>query len=382
MKFGDKLTQLRKRNGLSQEELGEKLNVTRQTVSKWELGQSKPDTDKLMEISKLLNVDFNTLADDTLVIEGFKPNNVVDSDEVRPRKWLLVLLIIFAIAIVIVLANKFITDKKEKNENKSSIFDFFGIFETIEEQIGNQNKDSFNRDYESKAGTKWGNIVSDLLDDVIKNNKTNKEHIITVIFEDLNSSDPNLIKESKKKLDEWADYEVSLDYDDDGFVYMITIEYLEDEKDTNNDITTNNTNTQTNTESNINNNNSSNIQSNNGSNTNSNNGNSSTNNNTNNNSNNNSESNSYSEFEKKSFNMSFESLDGKNKGTFVRLLLEQVISSNKNNSNHIVKVIYNDTNTSDENEIRNIKNSIDTWTDYEVTLDYDGNGYVYAVTIK
>ena len=69
MKFGDKLSQLRRKNGLSQEELGEKLNVTRQTISKWELGQSKPDTDKLMEISKLLNVYFNQLIDDESTIE-------------------------------------------------------------------------------------------------------------------------------------------------------------------------------------------------------------------------------------------------------------------------------------------------------------------------
>ena len=39
MNFNEKLTMLRKQNGLSQEELGYKLNVTRQTVSKWELGK-------------------------------------------------------------------------------------------------------------------------------------------------------------------------------------------------------------------------------------------------------------------------------------------------------------------------------------------------------
>ena len=117
MKFGDKLSQLRRKNGLSQEELGEKLNVTRQTISKWELGQSKPDTDKLMEISKLLNVDFNQLIDDESTIEDNISNTNINPDEVRPRKWLLVLLIIIAILIVIILANKFVTTRKEKAEN-------------------------------------------------------------------------------------------------------------------------------------------------------------------------------------------------------------------------------------------------------------------------
>ena len=47
MKFYEKLIILRKKDLLSQEELAEKLDVTRQTISKWELGQSKPDIDKL-----------------------------------------------------------------------------------------------------------------------------------------------------------------------------------------------------------------------------------------------------------------------------------------------------------------------------------------------
>ena len=49
MKFGDKLSELRRKEGLSQEELGYKLNVTRQTISKWELGQANPELDNLKE---------------------------------------------------------------------------------------------------------------------------------------------------------------------------------------------------------------------------------------------------------------------------------------------------------------------------------------------
>ena len=43
MKLEEKIIKLRKRNAWSQEELAEKLDVTRQTVSKWELGQTTPD---------------------------------------------------------------------------------------------------------------------------------------------------------------------------------------------------------------------------------------------------------------------------------------------------------------------------------------------------
>lgn len=49
--FYERLTKLRKEYGFSQEELGEKVGVTRQTVSKWELGLTTPELDKLMELS-------------------------------------------------------------------------------------------------------------------------------------------------------------------------------------------------------------------------------------------------------------------------------------------------------------------------------------------
>lgn len=48
MEFGNRLYELRKQKGLSQEELANRLDVTRQTVSKWELGDSTPDMDSVM----------------------------------------------------------------------------------------------------------------------------------------------------------------------------------------------------------------------------------------------------------------------------------------------------------------------------------------------
>ena len=50
MKFGDKLVELRKKNGYSQEELAEKLGVSRQSVSKWESNNTYPETDKIIQI--------------------------------------------------------------------------------------------------------------------------------------------------------------------------------------------------------------------------------------------------------------------------------------------------------------------------------------------
>ena len=51
MIFADKLIRLRKKMGLSQEELAFKMNVSRQAVSKWESTQSNPDLDNVLQLS-------------------------------------------------------------------------------------------------------------------------------------------------------------------------------------------------------------------------------------------------------------------------------------------------------------------------------------------
>ena len=59
--LGNKLLEFRKKFGLSQEELAEKLDVSRQAVSKWERGESLPDTENLIVISKLYGVSLDEL---------------------------------------------------------------------------------------------------------------------------------------------------------------------------------------------------------------------------------------------------------------------------------------------------------------------------------
>ena len=61
MNFKDNLKKLRKDNNLSQEELAEKLNVTRQSVSKWESGAAYPEMDKVIQICKMFNVNIDDL---------------------------------------------------------------------------------------------------------------------------------------------------------------------------------------------------------------------------------------------------------------------------------------------------------------------------------
>ncbi|MDE7178171.1 MAG: helix-turn-helix domain-containing protein [Lachnospiraceae bacterium] len=56
MNFSEKLLTLRKANDLTQEQLAEKLDVSRQSISKWESGQATPDLDKIVAISAIFDV--------------------------------------------------------------------------------------------------------------------------------------------------------------------------------------------------------------------------------------------------------------------------------------------------------------------------------------
>ena len=66
MIFAEKLIQLRKKSGWSQEELAEQMNVTRQSVSKWEGAQSVPDLNKMIQLSRLFNVSLDYLLKDEI----------------------------------------------------------------------------------------------------------------------------------------------------------------------------------------------------------------------------------------------------------------------------------------------------------------------------
>lgn len=61
MEISEKILQLRKANHMTQEELAEKLDVSRQSVSKWESGQSVPDIDKLVSLSQIFQVTTDSL---------------------------------------------------------------------------------------------------------------------------------------------------------------------------------------------------------------------------------------------------------------------------------------------------------------------------------
>lgn len=76
MILADKIIELRKKSGLSQEELAEKMNVSRQSVSKWEGAQSIPDLDKILALSKIFGV-----STDYLLKDDFEAAEIVPTDD-------------------------------------------------------------------------------------------------------------------------------------------------------------------------------------------------------------------------------------------------------------------------------------------------------------
>ena len=66
MSLGENILNLRKKNGLSQEQLGEKTNVTRQTISNWELNETAPNPEQLKLLSKALKVSIDELVDNDI----------------------------------------------------------------------------------------------------------------------------------------------------------------------------------------------------------------------------------------------------------------------------------------------------------------------------
>ncbi len=109
IKVGNKIYALRKERSMTQDELAEKLMVTRQVISKWELGNSLPSIDLIIELSKLFDTsidDLLCLSDDSLKIDEtniFKGHN-----------------------------RKFILDKIINNEIKVDLINVFYQFSPLE----------------------------------------------------------------------------------------------------------------------------------------------------------------------------------------------------------------------------------------------------------
>lgn len=113
MAFNNKLYFLRKQKGLSQDELGGKLNVSRQTISKWELGETTPELEKLIALGDFFEISLDELVMDINAKESIKTKplvmnrfeRIVDSiDKEKVKIYTKKIFKIVLITIVIILA--------------------------------------------------------------------------------------------------------------------------------------------------------------------------------------------------------------------------------------------------------------------------------------
>ena len=83
----NRLYELRKKNGLSQEELADKLGISRQAVSKWERAEASPDTDNLILLAKLYGVTLDELLNsesaEDLAKENIEADPIMESETVE-----------------------------------------------------------------------------------------------------------------------------------------------------------------------------------------------------------------------------------------------------------------------------------------------------------
>ena len=104
MEIGKKIMDLRRKNALSQEELAEKVGVARQTISKWELGETSPDLKQAKELSKIFNVSLDELTDNDI-----KNILVEKTSNTEKLAGLILKLIKFMVVFIIVLPIVLIT---------------------------------------------------------------------------------------------------------------------------------------------------------------------------------------------------------------------------------------------------------------------------------
>lgn len=119
MRFGEKLSFLRKQKGMTQMELAEKLDISRQAVSRWEQGISEPSTENLVSIGKLFDVSVDALVNENVQLQAGSAVLVAEIEETEtPEKrskygiLKIVGIVLFAVAAILVVCIGLVKDKQ------------------------------------------------------------------------------------------------------------------------------------------------------------------------------------------------------------------------------------------------------------------------------
>ena len=126
MALGNKILEYRKRNGLSQEQLADKINVTRQTISNWELGETQPNSEQLKMLSKEFSISIDELLDNDIKNIALSKTNVQKHYKSKYLKIFLICIVIIILGIFILYINKNNFKRKDKIIDKTIICNLYG----------------------------------------------------------------------------------------------------------------------------------------------------------------------------------------------------------------------------------------------------------------
>ena len=378
MKFNEKLTKLRKMEGLSQEELGYRLNVTRQTVSKWELGQTTPEMDKLVEIGKIFNISVDDLLNDsevqsakTIITETSAEENVKEpecKEEVKADSYtspkddkhkremyiMIVLGILFVITLALVISKGY--------EMISEKFDVLNPKENLEQiderEEDKQNDENLNQVTNKIQENKVENSVNELDDKntILQSNKTNTVKETSNTIEQSNVSTSNKETETTSQEQQSTSSSTTQNQETTSSSQHSSTSTATQNQGTQSQVqqpstppTTDNSSSTQQPATSIPTPPSS--------------------------------SNFNKDFELKKFNAVIEMYAGSSSGFHVKSLLDQIITKNKTEARKITLNACG-VETQDETTIRNLKGNFGDFDNYEVILDYDGEGFITKVRIQ
>ena len=345
MKLEEKLMRLRKKNAWSQEEFAEKLDVTRQTVSKWELGQTTPDTDNLSKIATIFGISVNDLLDENInpiddnsqtsnnsynnynsdnSYNNYNSDNSKNSNNKLWKTFILIIILIVALLVIGAIALNKLFNKITNQAIPKSVIEMFqensitDIFNEIIAKVKNLKQEASNDTFKNLYyGDVDGTFMGEFLDEIVKSNEENTNKIITLKYKDMETSDAQEIRSVKDKISSDKVYEISYEYDEEGYINKAIIgrEKLTD-------------------------------------------------------------------YAINLFNNTFKSLYyGTENGFFMDDFIDQVIQSNEEHPDNIITVNYNGVVTSNADELRNMKKKFTNGKTYDISYEYDEDGLINKAKI-
>lgn len=137
--------------------------------------------------------------------------------------FIFLIFILMALIPILVFTQIFFANNSMKGKNSSvsdTKNDAKDYFDDFDKEIKLQ---QFNSGFESYSGTENGISVSHVIDKIVTNNKKNQNKLITFVYRDINTTNPDDIISAKSNFGEWTKYEVVLDYDQEGYINKVTI---------------------------------------------------------------------------------------------------------------------------------------------------------------